>query len=146
MPLVLSDETHLRQVFLNLIGNAIKFTPDGGLVDIRSAAPSDGTLGGALVISVADSGIGIPREKIGELFRPFAQLAGSHSRSHGGLGLGLVNTKRIVEAYGGTVWLDSKRGSGTIAYVSIPKSRLRCDGDTPEPNVAARTLKADSFG
>ncbi len=70
LPLVLSDETHLRQVFLNLIGNAIKFTPDGGLVDIRSAAPSDGTLGGALVISVADSGIGIPREKIGELSAP----------------------------------------------------------------------------
>jgi signal transduction histidine kinase len=125
LPLVLADETHLRQVFLNLIGNAVKFTPNGGRVDIRSAGPSDATPAGALVISVADTGIGIPREKIGNLFQPFTQLAGSQSRSHGGLGLGLVNTRRIVEAYGGAVWLDSEPGFGTIAYVSIPEARLK---------------------
>jgi signal transduction histidine kinase len=125
LPIVLADETHLRQIFLNLIGNAVKFTPNGGVVDIRSAVPAESPLGGALVISVADSGIGIPRDKIDTLFQPFVQLAGSQSRGHGGLGLGLVNTKRIVEAYGGAVWLDSDVGSGTIAYVSIPQARLR---------------------
>jgi signal transduction histidine kinase len=121
LPVVLADATHLRQVFLNLIGNAVKFTPNGGLVDVRSATPQDGTF----VVSISDNGIGIPRDKIAHLFKPFVQIAGSHSRRHGGLGLGLVNTKRIVEAYGGTVWLDSDAGSGTTAYVSIPKTRLR---------------------
>jgi signal transduction histidine kinase len=125
LPIVLADETHLRQIFLNLIGNAVKFTPNGGVVDIRSAVPAESPLGGALVISVADSGIGIPRDKIDTLFQPFVQLAGSQSRGHGGLGLGLVNAKRIVEAYGGAVWLDSEVGSGTIVYVSIPQARLR---------------------
>jgi signal transduction histidine kinase len=143
LPLVLADETHLRQVFLNLIGNAVKFTPNGGLVDIRSADPSDSYLSGALVISVSDSGIGIPREKIDKLFQPFAQLAGSQSRSHGGLGLGLVNTKRIVEAYGGTVWLDSDLGSGTVAYVSLPKARLRRRDAAP---TEAHAMVADSVG
>ncbi len=124
LPAVLADETHLRQVFLNLIGNAVKFTPEGGVVAINATDPSDSHLAGALVISVADSGIGIPRDKIDKLFQPFVQLAGSQSRSHGGLGLGLANTRRIVEAYGGAVWLDSEPGAGTTAYVSIPKSRL----------------------
>jgi signal transduction histidine kinase len=125
LPLVLADETHVRQVLLNLISNAVKFTPNGGMVVIHLADPTDSRLGGALVISVADSGVGIPRDMIDKLFQPFAQLAGSQSRSHGGLGLGLVNTRRIIEAYGGAVWLDSELGSGTVAYVSIPKTRLR---------------------
>jgi signal transduction histidine kinase len=136
LPVVLADETHLRQVFLNLIGNAVKFTPDGGVVDIRTADPADNHLAGALVVSVSDNGIGIPRDKIDRLFRPFVQLAGSQSRGHGGLGLGLVNTRRIVEAYGGTVWLDSELGSGTTAYVSIPKVRLRASCAATAPATA----------
>ncbi len=79
---------------------------------------------------VADSGIGIPRDKIGKLFQPFAQLAGSQSRSHGGLGLGLVNTKRIIEAYGGAVWLGQRaRLAGTVAYVQHPQACAKRAGD-----------------
>jgi signal transduction histidine kinase len=146
LPLVLADDTHLRQVFLNLIGNAVKFTPNGGLVDIRSSDPTDGLLAGALVISVSDNGIGIPRDKIDHLFKPFVQVAGSQNRSHGGLGLGLVNTRRIIGAYGGAVWLDSELGIGTVAYVSIPKARLKWAGGVATPGAAVDFLKADPAG
>jgi signal transduction histidine kinase len=119
----------------------VKFTPNGGVVDIRSTDPAD--VRDALVISDSDSGIGIPRDKIDKLFQPFVQLAGSQSRSHGGLGLGLVNTRRIVEAYGGVVWLDSEVGAGTIAFVSLPKVRLRPREAAPAEAVA---MVADSVG
>jgi len=134
LPLVIADETHLRQVFLNLIGNAAKFTTDGGLIDIRAIMPADGTL----IVSVADTGIGIPRDKLALLFQPFTQVAGSQSRNHGGLGLGLVNAKRMVEAYGGAVWLESEAGSGTTAFVRFPKARLRRRNAVPAMHAAAK--------
>jgi signal transduction histidine kinase len=131
LPCVSADETHLRQVFLNLIGNAIKFTPDGGLIDIAAATAADG----ALIISIADTGIGIPRDKLDRLFKPFVQVAGSQNRNHGGIGLGLVNARRIMEAYGGAVWLDSEVGTGTVAYVRLPQERLRNRQAEPAPAV-----------
>jgi signal transduction histidine kinase len=114
---------HLRQVLINLIGNAIKFTRPHGHIDVTAALQADGSL--SLVI--ADTGIGIPPKKLGELFKPFSQVDESLYANHDGVGLGLVNTRLIVNAYGGQVWLESVFASGTQAHVVLPASRMRTD-------------------
>lgn len=120
LPALRMDPVHLRQVLLNLISNAIKFSHDDGRVEIGTEIGADGSLR----ITVRDHGIGIRAEHLGELFKPFVQVEKSLSRQHGGIGLGLVNTRRIMEAYGGQVWLESDYSRGTLAIVLIPADRL----------------------
>lgn len=120
LPPLRMNPVHLRQVLLNLLGNAIKFSHDGGRVEIDTQIDADGSLR----IVVTDHGIGIKAEHLGDLFKPFVQVEKSLSRLHGGIGLGLVNTRRIVEAYGGRVWLESDYGQGTQAIALIPANRL----------------------
>jgi signal transduction histidine kinase len=122
LPALLCDPTHLKQVVLNIVGNAIKFTPKGGQVSIR------GVLREALVIEISDTGIGIPQDRIGELFKPFTQVAGSMNRDHEGLGLGLAYSKRILRAYGGHISLASAVGKGTTATITWPRERLLGSG------------------
>jgi signal transduction histidine kinase len=115
IPPVLGDAEHLRRVVDNLIGNALKFTPAGGTVEVRLRGAN-----GTIVLQVADSGIGIPSEHIGRIFERFYQVDGSSRRTHGGCGLGLALVKEIVERHGGTVTVDSVPGQGSTFTVLLP--------------------------
>jgi len=110
------DPVRLRQVLLNLLGNAVKFTDHGSVsVSARYCAAQDGA--GSLEITVADTGIGIPAEERAQLFSPFTQ--GGHV-GRGGTGLGLVISRMLVDAMAGTIELDSAENQGTTAVIRLP--------------------------
>jgi two-component system sensor histidine kinase/response regulator len=113
--IVVGDPTRLRQLIVNLAGNAIKFTERGNIVvdaDLESG-PGDGV---HLHIRVSDTGIGIPPEKQQLIFDPFAQADGSTTRRFGGTGLGLTISRRIVEMMGGRMWVESEAGRGSVFH------------------------------
>jgi len=119
LPLLRADEQKTRQVLFNLIGNAVKFTPPDGRIEIAARFdPQDG-----LAITVSDSGIGIAAENLERVLEPFAQVDSSLSRSHSGTGLGLPIVKRMMELHQGNLSLTSSIGSGTIATVRFPIAR-----------------------
>ena len=117
-PSVLADPVRLRQVFWNILNNAIKFTPTHGHVTLRTRFH---TTRKDILIEVEDTGIGIDREALGRLFNPFAQTASHFARSQGGLGLGLSIVRSLVIAHGGSVAIDSQGlGKGTLVSVRLP--------------------------
>lgn len=120
LPPVLMAKVHLNRVLFNLVGNAIKFTPAGGEIEVLGAVNQQGDL----EIAVDDRGIGIPRHRIQELFTPFTRIDDGSMRSPEGTGLGLVNCKLVVEAYGGRIWIDSDTGRGTKVTFTIPRERI----------------------
>ena len=125
LPAAFGDRDKTRQVILNLLGNAVKFTPDGGTarIEVRagSLARTQQTQGApGLRIAVSDTGIGIPAEHFARVFDPFFQVDNTSTREYGGTGLGLSIVKRFVEAQGGQVWLDSELGKGTTFTFTIP--------------------------
>jgi signal transduction histidine kinase/HPt (histidine-containing phosphotransfer) domain-containing protein len=115
---VLGDPTRLRQVLVNLVGNAVKFTASGEiLVRVRpEGREGDGML---LHVSVSDTGIGIPAEKQGRLFQPFEQVDNSMARRYGGSGLGLAISARLVELLGGRIWLESAADRGSTFHFTM---------------------------
>ena len=123
LPRVLGDRDKVRQVLLNLLNNAIKFTPEGGAIAIRAAegplGPGAGHAGGVRV-TVQDTGIGVAPEYHQRVFDPFFQVDNSSTREYGGTGLGLSIVKRFIEAHGGNVWLDSREGTGSTFYFTLP--------------------------
>ncbi|GAB4137852.1 MAG: hypothetical protein Kow00104_20860 [Rhodothalassiaceae bacterium] len=112
----------MRQIFTNLLANAIKFTERGGRIEIRAQCEEDG-----LAIAVADSGIGIPADQVDKVFEPFQQVDSALAREHQGTGLGLPLVRRLVELHGGSVVLQSEPGKGTVVTVRLPQSRLLTD-------------------
>ena len=119
---VLSDPARLRQIVTNLVGNAIKFTPHGTVrVTPRLLTQNENTL---LVIEVADSGIGIPADKLGSIFEPFTQAESSTTRRFGGTGLGLTISRQFARALGGDITVTSAPGSGSVFSVSIETGPL----------------------
>jgi CheY-like chemotaxis protein/HPt (histidine-containing phosphotransfer) domain-containing protein len=112
------DPTRLRQVVVNLVGNAIKFS-DHGQVAVRAAeeARQDGQI--TVHFTVTDTGIGIPLEKQQSIFQPFIQADGSTTRKFGGTGLGLTISRQLVEAMGGRIWVDSSPGSGSTFHFTV---------------------------
>jgi two-component system, sensor histidine kinase len=109
------DPARLRQVLVNLIGNAVKFTDAGSVeVLVETAGP------GGLQFAVRDTGIGIPPEKIGDIFDAFTQADGSHTRRFGGTGLGLTITRRLVDLMGGRLWVESEIGQGSRFCFELP--------------------------
>ncbi|MGC9346608.1 MAG: ATP-binding protein, partial [Anaerolineae bacterium] len=114
LPQVLCDRTRIREVILNLLSNAGRFTERGG---IEVHAHQDGT---HVVISVTDTGPGIAEEDKARLFRPFEQLDGSIRRRYGGTGLGLSISKSFVELHEGEMWVESELGHGTTFFISLP--------------------------
>jgi CheY-like chemotaxis protein len=125
------DPGRLRQVLVNLVGNAVKFTDRGGQVLIRArlrADPGDAELGDAGVkvvwFEVQDTGIGIAPEARQRLFQPFSQADASTARRYGGTGLGLAISKRLVELMSGEIGVDSTPGHGSTFWFSVPLARV----------------------
>jgi signal transduction histidine kinase len=115
LPPVWADEKRLKQVLINLVGNAVKFTPHGGSVRVAAHAAGD-----RVIISVADTGIGIPRENLPNLFEPFGELTLPHvAQKNRGAGLGLPICKQLVELLGGTLKLESQLNAGTVVTVAL---------------------------
>jgi PAS domain S-box-containing protein len=116
---LVGDPTRLRQVLINLLGNAIKFT-ESGEVALRVAPDADFSVPTALRFTVSDTGIGIPSEKLGQVFEPFTQADSSTTRRFGGSGLGLTISKRLVELMGGRIWAESRVGEGSVFAFAVP--------------------------
>jgi signal transduction histidine kinase/DNA-binding response OmpR family regulator len=117
---VLLDEIRVRQVLLNLVGNAIKFT-EKGFVRISARAEQDPGHGLRLVFEVQDSGIGIPTSQLDSIFGAFEQQAGQSHAKFGGTGLGLTISKRLVELMGGTISVESAPGKGSLFRICLPQ-------------------------
>jgi signal transduction histidine kinase len=132
LPVVSGDRDKLRQAIVNLLGNAVKFTPSGGNIKLaahvfegtRKYSGDDGRFGPGsekfLRIDVADTGIGIPEDKIALIFNAFYQVDNSITREFGGTGLGLSIVKRFIEAHRGEVWVESRENQGTTFSLLIP--------------------------
>ncbi len=112
---VRADRHKLEQVFLNLVHNALKFTPERGHLIVRSDLTKDRRL----TVTVADTGCGIPREHHDKVFEKFHRAP---SPVHEGAGLGLAITRKLVELQGGTIWLESEPGRGRRFFVSLPQA------------------------
>ena len=120
LPLLLADRQQLLQMLTNLIGNALKFTLPEGAVRVAAEVLADGRLS----LAVADTGIGIARDKLGEILIPFVQIENSLEQRHQGTGLGLPLTKRLIERHGGAFEIDSSEGAGTAVTLLFPHFRL----------------------
>ena len=116
---LVGDPTRLRQVLLNLLGNAVKFTLSGE-VSLRVTRDADSSVPTALRFTVSDTGIGIPREKLDQVFERFTQADTSTTRRFGGSGLGLTISKRLVELMGGRIWVKSEVEKGSVFAFAVP--------------------------
>jgi len=118
LPPVYADRDKIKHVLGNLIGNAIKFTPDGGRVWIGFSRRGRGAE--ELVVEVGDNGRGIARDHFELVFREFAQVDASPSRAHHGTGLGLAIARNLVEMHAGTIWVESELGKGSRFFFTLP--------------------------
>ena len=148
-PAIVSDVTRLRQILLNLLNNAVKFTEHGEVVLSVSCAGSEAASDSGEVtlhFAVRDTGIGIPADRLDRLFQSFSQVDASTSRKYGGTGLGLAISKRLSEMMGGKMWVESTAGVGSTfhftiraapATLSVPAG---AQFNEPQPNLAGRRL------
>lgn len=113
-----ADLARLKQIFINLIHNAIKFNQTGGTVVVQMSTSEDNCW---FVCDVTDSGVGIPEENIPDLFTEFYQVDSSYARREEGSGLGLALSKRLVELHGGTISVSSQLGVGSAFTFKLPK-------------------------
>jgi signal transduction histidine kinase len=128
-----ADRARLSQVFSNLIGNACKFTPDGGRIVVDARVDD-----GRAVVSVRDDGIGIAADQLGDVFEMFSQIDNSLERAQGGLGIGLTLVRRLVEMHGGSVVARSDgRGAGSEFVVTLPLTQDVAEATSVVPPPAA---------
>ncbi len=125
------DERMIRQALINLMSNAIKFSPPDGTVEITVQASTDG-----LSIKVSDHGVGIARTDIQRVLRPFEQVENTFSRVHGGTGLGLPLAKKFIELHGGSLEIASELGEGTSVTLHLPADRI-CGPASPHQDAPA---------
>jgi signal transduction histidine kinase len=128
LPMITADARRLRQVLLNILSNAIKFTPAGGPLLVTAKV-----IGNGVTLAVEDSGIGIAPEDIAKALRPFGQIDGRLARKYEGTGLGLPLAKAMTESHGGTLEIESTPGRGTTVSIRLPAWRIR----VPAPAAAA---------
>ncbi|MEP3248259.1 MAG: HAMP domain-containing sensor histidine kinase [Sneathiella sp.] len=134
-PFVYADSRLLSQVFLNVLSNAVKFTPKGGSVTISFTQFEDR----GLDVRIEDTGIGIEDKNLDKVFAPFVQIESSLARSYEGTGLGLPLSKNVMELHGGGIHLESQIGQGTIAHIYFPPERNRQNmEEEPEALLHAR--------
>jgi signal transduction histidine kinase/DNA-binding response OmpR family regulator len=141
---VTGDITRLRQILLNLLNNAIKFTEHGEVV-VTVSATSSRASSQVLSFAVRDTGIGIAPEQIQRAFQPFSQVDVSTTRKYGGTGLGLAISRRLAELMGGTMWVDSEPGVGSTFHFSVEVQASPTDGRNAElisdqPELSGRRL------
>ncbi len=158
-PMLVGDVTRLRQILVNLLSNAVKFTSTGEISVMVSASQREGDKARAqgasdaenaasdtssydIHIRVRDTGIGIPPERLSQLFQPFTQVDASTTRQYGGTGLGLVISKRLAEMMEGTIWVESEEGSGSTFHVSIG-AELHAGSDDSAYNVQSYQTPLD---
>jgi two-component system sensor histidine kinase BaeS len=116
LPLVLIDKDRIRQVLHNLVDNALRYTPEGGAIEIGAEYSKPGWV----TVSVSDTGAGISRKDLPHVFDHFYKADRSRHRGHGGAGIGLAMVKRVVELHGGEVWVRSRKGKGATFYFTLP--------------------------
>lgn len=119
VPLIVADREKIAHVIGNLFGNAIEFTPADGRLWLR-ASLGTGDDHGCIVVEVGDSGVGISPEHHDLIFREFAQVDSTPSRSHHGTGLGLTIARKLVELHGGRIWVESNLGDGSRFFFTVP--------------------------
>ena len=112
---VYADPNKLRQILLNIVGNAIKFTPSGGRIQLSAKGAND-----AVVMTVADTGIGVPADKLAKVFEPFFQVDTGTTREYSGVGLGLAIARDLARAMGGEIEFESELGKGTAVSLTLP--------------------------
>jgi len=115
LPPILADHDSLRQVLTNLLSNAIKFSPNGGTITVAAKLKVP-----FITVSVADQGVGIPADALPHLFNKFFRVDNQETRRIGGTGLGLALVKKIIEAHGGKVWVESTLGKGSTFFFTLP--------------------------
>jgi PAS domain S-box-containing protein len=139
-PTVRGDPQRLEQVLDNLVSNAIKYSPRGGVVEIKGEASAV-----EVVISVRDEGIGIPLEEQERIFTRFHRVESPETRAVSGTGLGLYLTRAIVQAHGGRCWVDSIPGQGATFYIALPRETGLALWRGPEMDVAPQTPLDDTI-
>jgi len=118
--LVYADRNRLHDIFINLLSNAFKFTPEGEKVSIIASQKGDD-----IFHEIRDTGIGIPEDKLQKIFEEFYQVEGN---KHGGTGLGLSIAKRVIEEHGGRIWVESQPGKGSVFYFTLPAFKEKENG------------------
>lgn len=133
---LVGDGMRLRQLMDILVGNALKFTPEG-VVRVEVATQEDGSADGLLLrVEVFDTGIGIPENMLASVLDGFSQADQFYSRRFGGLGMGLAMARRIVEILNGTLTLESREGEGTTVRVEMPMTRMDCSTKESSPEIS----------
>jgi two-component system phosphate regulon sensor histidine kinase PhoR len=116
---VQADRDRLSQILVNLVDNAVKYTPEGGQITLRAAREPSGFV----EIQVADTGIGIPSTDLPRITERFYRVDKTRSRELGGTGLGLAIVKHLVQAHGGELWIESELGKGAMVRFTLPEAR-----------------------
>lgn len=141
MPVVYADPRWIKQVFRNILDNAIKYSPHGGLVVIRAEVRKE-----SVVICISDQGIGISPEDLIPLFEKFFRVRSPHTRHIPGTGLGLTIARAIVEMHGGRIWAESQLGQGTTVYFSLPTIQPPASPSRPGSGEAGFALQPEDEG
>jgi signal transduction histidine kinase len=126
LPLLAADPTRLKQILLNLLSNALKFTEPGGSVVVAARQSADGRF----EVEVRDSGLGMTPDEINIALTPFGQVDAGHTRQYEGTGLGLPLAQRLAELHGGSLHVNSKKGHGTTVTVTLPAERINAGAVT----------------
>ena len=121
------DTDKMMQVIDNIMNNAIKYSPDGGVITVRLVQNQN-----HIILSISDQGLGIPRKDLGKIFDRFYRVDKARARAQGGTGLGLAIAKEIVEAHHGRIWADSNEGRGSTFYISLPYEPMSEEDDWDE--------------
>jgi signal transduction histidine kinase len=138
VPPILVDSSHFERVFINLIGNAIKFTPKDGTITVKAEKDKDDIL-----FSVTDTGIGIKEDDLQKLFEEFYRVENEINQNVKGTGLGLALAKKIVEVHGGTMWVTSKVGEGTTFFFTVPCEPIKTKSSPKGTPSSGQTKKLE---